>query len=737
MRDASEDQIDLRALGAVLRRQYRLAALTLALTLGMALVYLFQATPLYTASSLVLVDPRAKNILEDSDGQGGSTSSENARLESEVVILKSPKVLLQTIQNAGLLGDPEFGPRVGLFDKIKLALGIQLSQGGDNGRILAGVMGRLSQAVTVRRQGATYVLNVSVTSQSPARAARIANALVETYIDLQVQSKVDLALGSRDLLQSQLEASRQSLAASEDNLDKFIGANIDQIRAETGDADLGQLSDQVAALEDRRLNGERVQAELGRALQASDWQVLADALQNDALAQLQKERSAIAERLAGTAPDDTAAQDLTAQLQKIEADLEKTATQALSSVQSEVSALAGQGSDLRRALRTKVLSSDLSARTLTALYELQQEADIAQRQYATLISRMRDLEAQAVVQLADSRVVSEALAPNSPTSPNTRLVLAAAVLAGLGLGLGLAFLNEYYLGGVTSGSQLANLLPVPVAAIIPMAQVLRENASVSDNIPQQPLSGFAEAFRKLRAAIDLTWMSGGGQSGAGQSGGRARAARDGTAADRRTGQSKGCHVIMVASAVPGEGKSSIALSLARTYALSGKTVMLIDADLRKPSLHKNVNLPARTGFLEYLSGGEESIADADYIVKDPLTPASLVLGGGRPTQATDQLLQSENFTQLIQLLREQMDVIIIDTSPLVPVVDARYIAPLVDTALLAVRYGATSQSDLRYAYEQLAQSLNKNAACYSVLSIDEHKNNSYKYSGYYSSYTSD
>ncbi len=715
MRDeTSEDQIDLRGLIAVLRRQYRLVGLTMVISLGLALAYLFQATPLYTATALVLVDPRTKNILEAGDGSGVSSAAENARLESEVIILKSPKVLLSTVQAAGLISDPEFGPSVSTWDKIKLAVGIgaadeTANSDADTDRLLTGVMRRLARAVTVQRQGLTYVLNVSVTSESPVRSARVVNALVDTYIDLQVQSKVDLALGSRDLLQSQLESARQSLAASEDNLDTYIGANIDAIRAETGDAALGQLSDQVAALEDRRLNGERVQAELDRALQTSDWQVLADALQNDALQQLQAERAALAERLAQTPAEDAGAQDLGAQLTALDARLQETAAGAISSVQGEISALAGQSSDLRRELRTKVLSSDLSARTLTALYELQQEADIAQRQYATLITRMRDLEAQAVVQLADSRMVSPALAPAAPTSPNRRLVLAAALVAGVALGLGLAFLNEYYLGGVTSGSQLGNLLPVPVGAIIPLAQALRENASVADNIAEQPLSAFAESFRKLRAAMDQSWR----------------------------GKGKTCHVIMVSSAVPGEGKTSIALSLARTYALSGKSVMLIDADLRKPSLHKHVNMPPRTGFLEYLYGEEELIANSDYILKDPLTSASLVLGGGRPAQATDQLLQSETFAALVALVRQRMDVVIIDTSPLVPVVDARYIAPMVDTAVLAVRYAATSQSDLRYAYEQLADSLPEDAACFSVLSIDEHKSGSYKYSGYYNSYTTD
>lgn len=710
MRDEADDQIDLRGLIAVLRRQYRLAVLTVVCTLGLALVYLFQATPLYTATSLVFVDPRSKNILEEKDSQGGSIASENARLESEVVILKSPKVLLSTIQDAGLIADPEFGPTVGFLDKVKLALGISLPENTDETLLLSQVMDRLAGAITVRRQGLTYVLNVSVTSQSPERAARLANALVTTYIKLQVQSKVELALGSRDLLQDQLEASRQSLADSEENLDRFIDANIDQIRAETGDADLGKLSDQVATLEARRLNGERVQIELDRALQASDWQVLASALQNDALQQLQAQRAAIADRLAQTAADDTiTTQDLAAQLQDLDVQLQITAADAISSVQSEISALAGQGRELRRELRTKVLSADLSAVTLTALYELQQEADIAQRQYTTLISRMRDLEAQALVQLADSRVVSEAMAPNAPTSPNTRLILALALVAGMGMGLGLAFLNEYYLGGVTSGSQLANVLPVPLGGVIPLTPALRDSASVADSIADQPLSAFAESLRKLRAAIDQSWRE----------------------------KSSPCHVIMVTSAVPGEGKTSIALSLARTYALSGKSVMLIDADLRKPSLHKYVNLPPRTGFLEYLHGEEEQVATADYIVQDTATAASLVLGGGRPTQATDQLLQSETFSQLLTLMRQRMDVVIIDTSPLVPVVDARYIAPMVDTAILAVRYASTTQSDLRYAYEQLSQSLPKDAACFSVLSMDQQKGAAYRYAGYYNTYISD
>lgn len=707
MTEQTVEPLDLRALIAVLRRQYKLALLTVVCTLGLALAYLFQATPMYTATALVLVDPRTKNILSEADAQSMSTTAENARLESEVVILTSPTVLLATIQNAALLADAEFGPSVGLIDKAKLALGIEVAHKDDQAALLAATMTRLDKAISVRRQGLTYVLNVSVTTKSPERSARLANALVQTYIGLQVQSKVDLALGSRDLLQSQLDASRQSLAASEENLDSYIQSNIEQIRQETGDAQLAQLSTRVSDLEAQRQSGERVQAALQTALAARDWQALSQSLQDDALQALQDQRDEITARLSQEAQGSAGAQDLAAQLLEIDDQLAQTAQSALSSMQAQISDLAGQSGDLRRELRTRVLTSELSATTLTALYSLQQEADISQRQYTTLITRMRDLEAQAVVQLADSRVVSPALAPTKPASPNTRLVLALALVAGLGLGLGLAFLNEYYVGGVASGSQLANLLPIPVGAVIPLTQALRENASVADTVPEQPLSVFSESFRKLRASIDQAWR----------------------------GTSKGCKVIMITSAVPGEGKTSIALSLARTYALSGKNVLLIDADLRKPSLHKHVNSPPRGGLLEYLSGDAALAADPDFFVTDPLSPASLILGGGRPVQATDQLLQSDTFAALIEMARARLDIVIIDTSPLVPVVDARYIAPYVDAALLVVRFSATTQTDLRYAYDQLSVALRPGAQAHSVLSIDEQKGGNYRYSGYYNTYT--
>ncbi len=710
MNDQSDDTIDIRGILAILKRQYRLIGLTVVCTLGLAIAYLFQATPMYRATAMVVVDPSSKNILEADDLRTLSSNSENAKLESELLILKSPKVILSTIDAAGLVSDPEFGPTVGFFDKLKIAIGIDVGADDDPEALLAATMAHLSSAVTATRRAATYIIEVAVLSESPERAARVTNALVKTYIDLQVKSKVELALGSRDLLQGQLDAAQKSLAATEQNLDQFIARNIDQIAQETGDVEIAQLNQKVTALAERSVNGEKIQASLDAALQSKDWQSLSQSLQNDALIALKDQREKIAEQLALTAVDSAEASDLAAQLQKIDTDLDKEAQTAIAGLRTEMTSLGGQINDLRKDLRTRVLSAQLSATTLTALYSLQQEADIAQRQYSTLLTRLRDLEAQAVVQLADSRLVSEALPPRAAVSPRRNLVLALALMVGLGAGLGLAFLNEYYVGGVVSDSQLSNLLPVPVGGIIPRTEPKRDQASISDNIVEEPLSIFAEAFRKLRATIDQASRNAG---------------RDQTA----------CKVIMVTSAIPGEGKTSIAMSLARTYAMSGKRTMLIDADLRKPSIHKHLNILPRGGFLEYLSGEIALAADSEFFVRDNLTKASILVGGGRPTQATDQLLQSDAFVRLITQARERLDIVIVDTSPLVPVVDARYIAPLVDTAILVVRFSSTTQSDLRHAYGQLADSLPQEANVFSVLSIDEARAGNYRYDGYYNSYT--
>lgn len=159
------------------------------------------------------------------------------------------------------------------------------------------------------------------------------------------------------------------------------------------------------------------------------------------------------------------------------------------------------------------------------------------------------------------------------------------------------------------------------------------------------MSSYAEAIRRLRAVLDQ---------------------------GMRGKPKDECKVIMITSAISTEGKSSTALALARTYALSGKNVLLIDADLRKPAQHKLINHEPKQGFLDYLASPSEIMdhSDPSFYVVDPKTRTGVILGRGRANIPTDQLLQSDAFAALIENARESMDVVIIDTPPVVPVVDA-------------------------------------------------------------------
>ena len=230
------------------------------------------------------------------------------------------------------------------------------------------------------------------------------------------------------------------------------------------------------------------------------------------------------------------------------------------------------------------------------------------------------------------------------------------------------------------------------------------------------MSPFAESYRKLRASID-----------------------------EEIGDTEGGRIIMVTSAIPAEGKSTTALALARTYASAGKLTLLIDADLRNPSIHGYLGAEPETGLLEYLMdrtarpksasdqdtllGNEEEVAQ--FYVVDPLTNAGVILGRKRSNVPTDAPLQSDVFAGLLNGARQSFDVIIVDTAPLVPVVDTRYVAPHVDAAVLCVRFGEATQAEVRGAYDQLAKAGRGKLKILSALSCFEGSNRSYRYDGYY------
>ncbi|MBW6505861.1 MAG: AAA family ATPase [Rhodobacteraceae bacterium] len=710
-----EQEIDVKAIVALLRRQVWLIGLSAMLVLAIAAAYLVTARPIYTATALVLVDPNSKSLVY-SDSSNISGASENARVDSEVEILRTPSVALAVVRNENLIADPEFGPHLSLGDKVKQALGFVPQQDGDGDTLVKSVLVGFMNAVEVRRRGITYLIGVSVRSESPDRAATLANALTQAYISAQVESKISASLAARDKLQGQIAAAQSTLSQSEGAIDGFIDTNLARIEAESGRADIEALRVALTNTDGKRLAAEVRVQELRGQFQARDWASLSAGLGDAALATLQTQREALQRQLEGVPIGSADDVNLRAALELLDARQQERVAAVIANVEGEAGALAQSTQDLRGQIRETLLSGTIPSQILTELYGLQQEATIARSQYNLLLSRMRELEIQAAVQIADSRVVSPALPPNAPSYPNKRMVLALALVAGLGLGVGLAFLNEYYIGGITTENQLRDVLHARVATAIPLIALKHETQrSIADAVVTDPLSPYSESIRRLRATIDLS----------------ARATRTpGEEAGAKEGR-----VIVVTSSIPAEGKSTTALALARAFAQANRRVLLIDADLRKPTLHKLLGFQSAHGLADWLQNPSDEALGQELIEKDSISTVSLALGAGRANAETDQLLGGGAFATLMQMARSAFDITIIDTPPLLPVVDARYLVGYGDTLVMVVRFGVTGQSDVRSAMAILNDSKNPGTEVIAALNHQPSSAKSYRYAGYYTDYT--
>lgn len=721
--------IDLKDIVAILRRQRQLILMTVAILIGLAFAYILSATPIYRTTALIMVDNRSTDVLNADARSETQSQVMNSRVESEVEILKSQAMALAVVQAENLIEDPYFGPQLGWSEKFGMALGVDLSsdglrslvglgkaEGADRSpQLLASAIKKLQDSVTVRRRGLTYLIEVSVDLPDGNRAAEIANAYTRVYLERQIQTKSGSMLNARDVLRRQIETAQAQMIAGEISVNTFLDDNLARLEAESGDPAIALLREELVTAQQAKQKFATDAAQVQAAIDAGDWSTVTSTLQSEALRELDRQRSELAKRLADAQPSSTTAIDLSAELEKLTQTMQQEATTGSSSLKAQLDSLNTKESATREELRTSLLRSSISPELLAQLFNLQQSVTNARTQYQALLLRDTDLSTLANVQVADARVVSEALPSTKAAAPNRTRILGLALIGGLMMGTVLAFLKEYYVGGVASASQLQNVMQTRVPVTVPQVDI-GQNAGPSDTVITAPLSPYAETFRKLRAAIDMDALR----------------KADPNAPE---GLGRGGKVVLITSALPAEGKSTTAISLARTYAMAGAHTLLIDADLRKPTIAMRMGVECEVGLFEYLSKNGGSDTNELKAVQDPLSQLTMLTAGKRSTVPTDQLINSVAFRSLIKVARDNFDVIIIDSPPLLPVVDTRYLAQYADAVVQVVRFITTTQSEAREAAAQTQEMMRPDASFYAVLSHEERGGARYgyyaKYGGYY------
>lgn len=718
-------ELDLNTVLGILRRQRRAVLATVAVVLGLAVAYLLVATPIYRAGVLIQVDGRSSNLLDPSSNGQEQSAILNSRVDSEVEILRSEATALAVVQSANLIQDDEFGPRLGWLKKLGIALGAEfdgnsvrrllglapkLDTGQDN--LVNSTLLKLQDAVDVRRRGLTYLIEIAVSSESPKRAAEIANAYAAVYIERQVGAKTQATISARDVLRRQIKTAQDQLAQSETAINTFIEANLSRLESETNDPAIGALRTRLNDAKSLQADRKAKVALAGSALNTGDWTTVAQTLEDEAISELARQRTELESRLRQADAGSDEAVNLRGELASLDNELQTQSNASLLVMQEEMKSLTQRETEARDQLRNVLLESDVSAEMLADLFNLQQSATVARNQYQTLLAREQDLGALANLQIADARVVSEALPPIGAAFPNKRLIGALALVGGLGLGVMLAFLREFYVGGIVAASQLSNIMQAPVPVTFGLLDQVKGGVDPADVVLTAPMSLYAETFRKLRAAIDI-----------------------GLNTDRTvpTNIVESGRVILVCSALQAEGKSTTAIALARTYALAGIKTLLIDADMRKPTVGKRLGLPVEAGLIDFVSSGDGDMTHLNPR-RDAQSPLVVITAGERSSKPTDQLLNGGAFQSVIDAARERFDVIVLDSPPILPVVDTRYLARYADAIVQVVRYATTTQGEVREAVTQIREHQRATTHYIGVLNLEQMADSRYGYYGNYGYY---
>lgn len=695
-----EQEFNLRSFLGTVRRQAGLILAVLILVVGASSVAILSLTPIYRATTLVLVDPSEKNLLNPTNSST-SAASDNARVESEVAIAKAETIAETVLDRLKLMQDPAYQPQPGIRERVATLLRIAPPEEYTTEERRTFAVETLQNAVAVERLGLTYLITISASADTPEKAAQIANTTADVYIRSQLQSKINGVLSGRNIMEDRIIETRAGLVEAERAFNDFIISSARTIAEQSGRTDIDQLRVELEDVAGRREKASEDLTVIETALASEDWAQVAQTLDSETLRELERQQEQIRRQLSEIVDGSEQAEALRAELVGVVEGLRAQANAQLEQLRAEIAANRALETDLQLQLRSTILTSNLPPEVLATMYELQQNAEIARTQYQQMLVRLREIEAQAYLQLADSRVVSEATPPPGASFPNTRFLIGVAALLGLVLGLVVAFVREQLIGGVTSTEQLGSIAGMNAVTSVPLQKRLGRSEdgksikTVAELVARQPYSSVAEAVRRVMISIDQAL----------------RRIRGNELASEAA-------VILVTSANAGEGKTTVAVSLARTYAISGRKTLLIDADLRQPSVHRELDRTANDKLADYLASDASGDTFRDLVQADTLSSAEFILGSNLIGHAAGQVVSGERFGKLLNSAAHEYDVVIVDTPPVGAIVDALYLSQHVDVIINVVLFGTTSQREVRATIRELLEAKQDTAEIITVLNAE-------------------
>lgn len=636
----------LEILSTIWRGRHTVIA-AVCVTLAIGAYYVFAAaTPLYRASAVVKLEPHQDTIVDLQSVVTG-ISGETTEVNSEVEVLRARGLMGQVVDELGLIDDPEFNSSLrqpGLKSRLRRLAASFV--GSSAARVLSEdavrdrVVSALIERMTVRPVPMSLVFRVTATSADPEKAARLADTITRTYVANQVAQKFDATEQATIWLTDRVADLQAELEAAEAAVADF-SASTELISAEA----LAGLERQLKDLRDRvaQLRADRDAASLRRAAfkDAATWDAKARASGDPQLA-AQLERAGTANRRATLIDMAGARLDLT---------VDRTDRQIAALRERET------------ALKAQIA---LQGKDLIALQQLNREAEATRLLYEHFLARLKETSVQQGIQRADSRILSQAVVPLSASTPRESLVLSIAAIIGAVLGVAAVLLREMRSTTFRTPQELEDFTGLAVLGQVPVIPA-RGRKRVIGYLGQKPASAAAESVRNLRTSVMLSNVDTPPQ------------------------------VIVSTSSIPGEGKTTMSLALAHNLLGLGRSVLVIEGDIRRRTFPQYFGgLPSK-GLVSVLSG---DIQMEEAIFQPEGFGADILVGEQANANAAD-IFASHRFRGLIASARARYDTIIIDTPPVLVVPDARIIAQSADALLLTVQWDRTTRPQVAEALRLL------------------------------------
>lgn len=684
-RAGADDEIDLLKLGYTLLRHWRAIVGLVVVVSAMAVFYALAATPIFSASATVMIDSQKANTVSIDEVYGIPTGS-SEYLATQFEIIKSRDIAIRAVEQLALVTHPLYRYRETKpswlstqVNVLRRTLGEMIKFRGEENELsptanlsqedmhLASVVDRFMAALSITPVRNTSLIKITFESADPALAARVPNTMAKVYVESQLDAELDSTRAAGSWLSSRVGELYATLSASQNELQAFRDQeNLVDIKGiETlGVQELQELTSRLGEARRARTLAET----LFREVQLTDRQSTAELMKSPVVlkhplvqgpATAESDAAQEVERLAQRyGPEHPKMIQAQTSLDGARLALRARVEQVIAGIESEYRIAVANEDQLITQLNSVKAEVSTLNRQQFRLQELERKVDADQRLYEMFFNRVRETSEVMGFQDAPARIVENAVMPREPIKPRKSLIVALASVLALLVGTLLALLAEALNRSIRSPNDVFQHLKAPLLAVIPRHELGRdERARPYFGFVKAPHSIYAEAFRTLRTGLLL---------------GR---------------EEDGCQVIMVTSAGAGEGKSSTCINLSHVLSQMGRT-LIIEADLRKPSLRKNLEAPqAESLGLGDLLAGDARLAES--LVR--WEPNLDVIFAGKPrTRNSLELLSGKRFGELVDHMRSKYEYIVIDSPPLALVTDALVLARRADNVVFVVKSGTSS-----------------------------------------------